>query len=64
LNPNQRRTNEQARKDICLRANARDKGRTIADSVEKSSYSGKGDAKIAAIDPELADLIANWPSQQ
>jgi hypothetical protein len=45
---------------------AQDRGRTIADSTRESSDSGKGAAKsaakIAAIDPELADLVANWPS--
>jgi hypothetical protein len=42
--------------------NAQDRDRTIADSAEKSSDSAQGDAKSAAIDTELADLVANWPS--
>jgi hypothetical protein len=41
---------------------AQDRGRTIADSSEKSSDSAKGAAKSAAIDPELAALVANWPA--
>jgi hypothetical protein len=41
---------------------AQDRGRTIADSTEKSSDSAKGAAKSAAIDPELAELAAVWPS--
>ncbi len=41
---------------------AQDRGRTIADSSEKSSDSGKGAAKSAAIDPELAALVASWPA--
>jgi hypothetical protein len=44
------------------RSNAQDRDRTIADSTGKSSDSAKGAAKSAAIDPELADLVANWPS--
>jgi hypothetical protein len=39
---------------------AQDRGRTIADSTEKSSDSAKGAAKSAAIDPELAELSAQW----
>ncbi|HEX4053868.1 MAG TPA: hypothetical protein VHX86_06355 [Tepidisphaeraceae bacterium] len=39
---------------------AQDRGRTIADSTEKSSDSAKGAAKSAAIDPELAELVSNW----
>jgi len=30
--------------------------------LRKSSDSGKGDAKSDAIDPELAELAAVWPS--
>ena len=41
---------------------AQDRDRTIADFPEKSSDSAKGAAKSAAIDPELANLVANWPS--
>jgi hypothetical protein len=40
--------------------NAQDRDRTIADSTGKSSDSGKGAAKSAAIDPELAELSAQW----
>ena len=40
--------------------NAQDRGRTIADSNGKSSDSGKGAAKSAAIDPMLAELLAGW----
>jgi hypothetical protein len=43
-------------------SNAQDRDRTIADSAQKSSDSAKGAAKSAALDPELADLVANWPS--
>jgi hypothetical protein len=55
---------EIARRD-CHReppGDAQDRGRTIADSTEKSSDSAKGAAKSAAIDPELAELAAVWPS--
>jgi hypothetical protein len=41
---------------------AQDRGQTIVDSPEKSSDSAKGAAKSAAIDPELADLVKDWPS--
>jgi hypothetical protein len=41
---------------------AQDRGRTVADSTGKSSDSGNGAAKSAAIDPELAELAAVWPS--
>jgi hypothetical protein len=37
--------------------NAQDRGRTIADSSEKSSDSARGAAKSAAIDLELAAII-------
>ena len=40
--------------------NAQDRDRTIADSTGKSSDSAKGAAKSAAIDPELAELLATW----
>jgi hypothetical protein len=40
--------------------NAQDRDRTISDSTQKSSDFEKGAAKSAAIDPELADLSANW----
>jgi hypothetical protein len=43
-----------------LSSYARDRHRTIADSPEKSSDSTKGDAKSAAIDPMLAELLAGW----
>jgi hypothetical protein len=39
---------------------AQDRGRTVADSTEKSSDSAKGAAKSAAIDPMLAELLARW----
>jgi len=39
---------------------AQDRDRTIADSTEKSSDFAKGAAKSAAIDPELAELSAQW----
>ena len=39
---------------------AQDRDRTIADSTGKSSDSGKGAAKSAAIDPMLAELLAGW----
>ena len=39
---------------------AQDRGRTIADSTGKSSDSGKGAAKSAAIDLMLAELLAGW----
>jgi len=41
---------------------AQDRDRTIADSTEKSSDSAKDAAKSAAIDPELVELQAAWPS--
>jgi hypothetical protein len=41
---------------------AQDRDRTIHDSCRKSSDSDNGAAKSAAIDPELADLAANWAS--
>jgi hypothetical protein len=41
---------------------AQDRDRTMPDSTEKSSDSVKGAAKSAAIDPALAELVANWPS--
>jgi hypothetical protein len=41
---------------------AQDRDRTIQDSPEKSSDSARGAAKSAAIDPELAELVANWHS--
>jgi hypothetical protein len=44
------------------RVTAQDRGRTVADSTEKSSDSAKGAAKSDAIDPELAELAAVWPS--
>jgi len=34
----------------------------VRDSAEKLSDSTQGDAKSAATDPDLADLIANWPT--
>jgi hypothetical protein len=42
------------------RVTAQDRSRTIADSTGKSSDSAKGAAKSAAIDPELAELSAQW----
>jgi hypothetical protein len=45
-----------------LSSYAQDRDRTISDSAAKSTDSVNGAAKSAAIDPELADLIANWPS--
>jgi hypothetical protein len=53
---------EKKRPDLDRLALAQDRGRTIADSAEKSSDSAKGAAKSAAIDPGLADLAAVWPS--
>jgi hypothetical protein len=41
---------------------AQDRDRTIPYSTEKSSDFTKGAAKSAAIDPDLAELVANWPS--
>jgi hypothetical protein len=39
-----------------------DRDRTIPDSAGKLSDSANGAAKSDAIDPELADLVAKWPS--
>jgi hypothetical protein len=39
---------------------AQDRDRTIADSTGKSNDSTKGDAKSAAIDSTLAELLAGW----
>lgn len=41
---------------------AQDRDRTIGDSAEKSSDSAPGAAKSAAIDPDIAELAAKWPS--
>jgi hypothetical protein len=45
---------------LSLSSCAQDRGRTIAESAEKSSDSSNGAAKSAAIDPELANLFAIW----
>ena len=46
----------------CDGSDAQDRDRTIHDFPEKSSNSAKGAAKSAAIDLELAELVANWSS--
>ena len=39
---------------------ARERGRTIGESTDKSSDFKKGAATSAAIDPELAELSGRW----
>jgi hypothetical protein len=51
--------NKAANCDVCG-LYAQDRGRTIADSPEKSSEPAKVAAKSAAIDPKLAEVLARW----
>jgi len=41
-------------------AHAQDRGRTSGNSSKELADSTNGAAKSAAIDPELASLVANW----